>query len=393
MTIPYGRQNISKSDIDSVVKVLKSDFITQGPVVNKFEEEISNYTNSKYAVASNSATSSLHIACLALGINKNDIVWTSAISFVASANCALYCGAKIDFIDIDKDSFNISIHHLEKKLIKAKQKNELPKALIAVHMCGQSCDMKRIFQLSKKYNFKIIEDASHAIGGSYMGNKIGSCRFSEIVVFSFHPVKVITSGEGGIATTNNKDLFLKMKSLVTHGITRDSNQIEISNPEPWYYEQQMLGFNYRMTDIHAALGLNQLKRLDRFVEKRNLLASRYNSLLKDLPINVPKISKKCKSAYHLYVIQLNKDMSNKRNQVFRFLRKHGIGVNLHYMPIYRQPYYKRSQYFKELFLPNSEDYFNASISIPIHTLLTAQEQKYIVKMIKFALNEANKNNS
>ena len=195
MTIPYGRQNISKSDIDSVVKVLKSDFITQGPVVNKFEEEISNYTNSKYAVASNSATSSLHIACLALGINKNDIVWTSAISFVASANCALYCGAKIDFIDIDKDSFNISIHHLEKKLIKAKQKNELPKALIAVHMCGQSCDMKRIFQLSKKYNFKIIEDASHAIGGSYMGNKIGSCRFSEIVVFSF-PVKVITSGEG-----------------------------------------------------------------------------------------------------------------------------------------------------------------------------------------------------
>lgn len=391
MTIPYGRQNISKSDIESVVKVLKSDFITQGPVVNKFEEEIAKYTNSKYAVASNSATSSLHIACLALGINKNDIVWTSAISFVASANCALYCGAKIDFVDIDKSSFNISVNELEKKLISARNINKLPKAIVVVHMCGQSCDMKRIHQLSKRFNFKIIEDASHAIGGSYRGKKIGSCSYSDITVFSFHPVKIITSGEGGIATTNNKDLFLKMRKLVTHGITRDLEQIEISNPEPWYYEQQLLGFNYRMTEIHAALGLSQLKRVDRFVKKRNILSSRYEKLLSDLPIHLPKISKDCQSAFHLYVIQLDDFLSSKRDEIFRFLRKQGIGVNLHYIPIYRQPYYKKNKYFKKLTLPNCEHYYKTSISIPIHTLLTAKDQKYIANKIKFILNETNIN--
>ena len=332
--IPYGKQNINQEDIDHVVSVLKSDFITQGPAIKKFEQDIENYTGAKYSSAVNSATSALHISCLALGVKQGDIVWTSPNSFVASSNSALYCGAKVDFIDIDPKTYNICPLILAEKLQRAKKLNILPKVIIAVHFAGQSCDMQEIKNLSEKYNFKIIEDASHAVGGSYQNNKIGYCKFSDITVFSFHPVKIITTGEGGIALTNNKEIYKKLLLFRSHGITRDKEQL-INQDGPWFYEQQELGFNYRMTDIQAALGSSQLKRVDKFIKKRHQIAERYNQALKNLPINIPYQAIEQISAFHLYVITLRDE--KHRTELFNYLRKNGILVNIHYIPIHTQP--------------------------------------------------------
>ncbi|MDA7562975.1 UDP-4-amino-4,6-dideoxy-N-acetyl-beta-L-altrosamine transaminase [Gammaproteobacteria bacterium] len=388
--IPYGRQNINQTDLDAVAKALKSDFITQGPKVPEFESSVAKYVNAKYAVASNSATSSLHVACLALGIKKDDFVWTPAISFVATSNSAVYCGAKIRFIDIEQDTFNISIPHLEAELKIAKKQGELPKLVIVTHMCGQSVDMTRLSILRKKYKFKVIEDASHAIGGEYNHQKIGSCQYSDISVFSFHPVKIITTAEGGICTTNQEDLFIKLKKLISHGITRDEGELIQSNAEPWFYEQQLLGFNYRMTELQAALGLSQIKRLDRFIKKRNVLAKRYLSLFKDSPFCMPKVIPNCVSSFHLFVIRLNSHESYKRNEVFKKLRRKGIGVNLHYIPIYKHPYYSNELGFKNTYLENSEDYYSRAISIPMYPDLTLKEQRYVVKMANQSIQEINK---
>ena len=379
--IPYGRQNINEDDIDEVSKILRSDFLTQGPTVISFEHALSSYTNSKYSVAVNSATSALHISCLALGVEEDDIVWTSPISFVASSNCAIYCGAKVDFVDIDKDSYNMSVEKLEKKLELAKKNNQLPKVVIPVHLSGQSCDMKKIHILSKKYGFKIIEDASHAIGASYLGNKVGCCKYSDITVFSFHPVKIITSGEGGACTTNDKNIANLLARFRSHGITRHEVEMDQKSHGPWYYQQINLGFNYRMTDIQAALGLNQLKRLDKFISKRHEIAARYNSAFRNVNILTPKQEEYNYSSYHLYIIRLRTSMPKlDKLSLFKMMRKNGILVNLHYIPIYKHPYYKKIGY-NDLDFPESEKYYEEAISIPIHTLLKKSEQDYVIQNI------------
>ena len=379
--IPYGRQSISEEDIQSVISVLHSDYLTQGPIVPKFEEMVKLYCGSKYAIASNSATSSLHLACLALSVGAGDIVWTSGVTFAASSNCALYCGAEVDFVDIDPLTFNLCPSKLEAKLKRAKIKGRLPKVLIPVHLCGKSCDMNKIHQLSLEYNFKIIEDASHAIGGEYDERKIGSCHLSDIVVFSFHPVKIITCGEGGMALTNDQMLAEKMELLRSHGITRSKDKLENQSHGPWYYEQVALGFNYRMTDIHAALGLSQLKKLDSFVKKRNKIASKYQDALEALPIKFQKNCKASLSSYHLFVILLERVSSqNNHRNVFQKLRDCGIGVNLHYIPVYLHPYYKKLG-FKEGHCPEAENYYKNAISIPIYPSMRKQQQDYVIQTI------------
>ena len=384
--IPYGRQHISKEDADAVKEVLNSDFLTQGPMVPEFEEEVARYCGSNYAVAVNSATSALHIACLALGISKGDIVWTAANTFVASSNCALYCGASVDFIDIDIDTFNISLIDLEKKLVEAKRENKLPKLLIPVHMCGQSCDMKKIKELADIYKFKIIEDASHAIGGSYLDSKVGSCKYSDITVFSFHPVKIITSGEGGMALTNDSDLAQKMELFRSHGITRNNEIMQNDSHGPWYYEQLVLGFNYRITDIHAALGLSQLKRIDSFIEARNNIAKEYNHMLSELPLKLPFISPSVLSSFHLYIICLENKNESSHSYVFKNLREKGILVNLHYIPVYLHPFYQKLG-FKKGYCQNAEKFYSRAISIPIYPNLTREDQLFVVKSIKESLAE------
>ena len=379
--IPYGKHEITKKDISAIEKVLKSKFITQGVHVPKFENSVSSIVSSKYAVAVNSATSALHIACLALGIKKGDLVWTSAISFVASANCAKYCDADVDFLDIDRDTFNISIDLLKIKLVKAKKNNRLPKLIIVVHMCGQSCEMKQIKKLSKIYGFQIIEDASHALGGKYDKFSVGSCKYSDITIFSFHPVKIITSGEGGMVTTNKKFIYDKLTYFRTHGITRNRN-LMTQNDGFWHYEQIDLGYNYRMTDIAAALGNSQLSRLGQYVKKRNKLAAIYNEMLKDLPLELPKIQKKIISTYHLYVIRVdgNKTKISKKF-LMEALKKKNIGPSFHYMPIYRHPYYKK-QKIKYKPLINSEDYYSRAISIPIYPTMRNEDQFKVIKSLK-----------
>jgi UDP-4-amino-4,6-dideoxy-N-acetyl-beta-L-altrosamine transaminase len=379
--IPYGRQDINEADIQAVINVLKSDFLTQGPVVPAFEDAVRDFVGAKHAIAMSNATAALHLACLALGVGPGDIVWTSPITFVASANCAVYCGAKVDFVDIDLDSFNMSEHALRYKLKQAHKAGLLPKVLIPVHMGGQSCNMAVFYELSKEYGFAIIEDASHAIGGRYQNQQVGSCQFSNITVFSFHPVKIITTGEGGMATTNDLGLAKKMQLLRTHGITRDENEM-VSIPDgPWFYEQIELGFNYRMTDIQAALGLSQMSRLHEFVVKRNSIADRYEKFLKDVPVFLPKISKDTYSAYHLYVIQLNFDLiSRSHKDVFNGLRSAGIGVNLHYIPVYLQPYYQDLG-FSEGYCPNAEKYYSRAISLPMFSGLTDEEQDWVVTQL------------
>ncbi|MCG6202439.1 UDP-4-amino-4,6-dideoxy-N-acetyl-beta-L-altrosamine transaminase [Psychromonas antarctica] len=383
--IPYGKQEINQQDIDAVIKVLQSDFLTQGPQVVLFEQALSIRCNAQYSVAVNSATSALHIACLALGVGKGDIVWTTPNTFVASANCALYCGASIDFVDIDADTYNLCPIQLEQKLIKAKKDNCLPKVVIPVHLAGQSCAMQEIHQLSLEYGFSIIEDASHAIGGYYRNQPIGNCLYSDITVFSFHPVKIITTAEGGVATTNNPTLASKMNLFRSHGITRDEKLMTEPSHGAWYYQQIDLGFNYRMTDLQAALGISQLQRLDEFVARRQQRAEYYNKALADLPLFLPKQLTETKSSWHLYIIQLDlHKIASSHQQIFNALREAGIGVNLHYIPVHMQPYYQALGFHLGNF-PNSESYYSQAISIPLYPMLSQVEQNHIIDTLKKVL--------
>ncbi len=377
--IPYGRQDITQDDIDAVEQVLQSDFLTQGPQVPKFEETISSYCGSKYAVAVNSATSALHIACKALGLEKGDWLWTSPITFVASANCGRYCEAKIDYVDIDPNTYNLCASALEKKLIQAKKDGCLPKILIPVHLSGQSCDMKSIHALSKKYGFKIIEDASHAVGGRYLDNPVGSCTYSDITVFSFHPVKIITTAEGGMALTNDPKLAEAMLMFRAHGITKNPEQMTKEPDGDWYYQQLDLGYNYRMNDIQAALGISQFKRIDAIVSQRHVLANRYNELLGDLSLKLPFQNSYSYSSFHLYIILLEE--SSKHKQLFSDLRAKGIGVNLHYIPIYRHPYYMNKNLDYNNF-PISEMYYSSAITIPLFAAMSYEDQDQVVKAIQ-----------
>ena len=383
--IPYGRQDINQEDIDSVLEVLQSDYLTQGPQVPLFEEAVANFCGSKFGVAVNSATSALHVACLALGLGEGDKLWTSPNTFVASANCALFCGAEIDFVDIDRLTFNLCANELEKKLIQAKLDKKLPKIIIPVHFAGQSCDMKKIYDLSKEYGFKIIEDASHAIGGKYLDHLVGDCRYSDITVFSFHPVKIITTAEGGLATTNDKSLAQRMKLFSSHGVTRDTELMTKQSEGTWYYQQLELGYNYRMTELQATLGISQMKRVQAFVARRHILQERYHQLLSNLPLVLPHQSKDCYSALHLYPIQIDLDNVNKtHSQIFDELRQDGIGVNLHYIPVHTQPYYQKIG-FKAGDFPNAENYYSRSISLPLFYSMTFEQQDEVVQALEKAL--------
>jgi len=404
--IPYGRQDISQADIDAVVEVLRSDYLTQGPAVPAFEKTVASYCGAQHAVAVNSATSALHIACLALGVGPGDRVWTSPITFVASANCVLYCGAQVDFVDIDPRTYNLSVERLAEKLAQAEKSGKLPKVVIPVHLCGQPCEMAAIHALSQQYGFKIIEDASHAIGGKYradsspviarnettrqssMFEPIGNCRYSDITVFSFHPVKIITTGEGGMAMTNDAQIASRMRSLRSHGITNDAADMFPRAPEEiWNYQQMGLGFNYRMTDIQAALGLSQMQRLDEFVAKRHAIANRYEELLADLPVITPWQHAVSYSSFHLYPIRLKLGEINKTHrQVFEALLAAGIGVNLHYIPVYRQPYYEKLG-FRKGCCHEAEKYYSEVISIPMYPGLKETQQDQVVAAIIEAITE------
>ncbi|WP_421706226.1 UDP-4-amino-4,6-dideoxy-N-acetyl-beta-L-altrosamine transaminase [Alloalcanivorax xenomutans] len=381
--IPYGRQEITEADINAVVDVLKSDFLTQGPRVPRFEETVADYCGTSHALATNSATSALHIACLALGLGKGDWLWTTPVTFVASANCGLYCGAKVDFVDIDPQTYNLCPKALELKLEKARQKGQLPKVVVAVHLCGQPCDMKAIHGLSRRYGFKVIEDASHAIGGKYCGEPVGNCRYSDITIFSFHPVKIITTAEGGMVMTNDDELAKKMGLLRSHGITRDETLMTHAPDGPWYYQQIGLGFNYRMTELQAALGTSQMARLDSYVARRHELAQRYNQLLNSFPVILPWQHPDTYSGLHLYVIRVpvGKD---KHRAIFELLREQGIGVNLHYIPVHTQPYYQQMG-FKKGDFPRAEAYYSEAISLPIFPTMTEQQQDEVVNALRIAL--------
>ncbi|MFA0013741.1 UDP-4-amino-4,6-dideoxy-N-acetyl-beta-L-altrosamine transaminase [Vibrio lentus] len=379
--IPYGKQDISQQDIDSVVDVLKSDFLTQGPQVPAFEYALTEHTGAQYALAVNSATSALHIACLALGLGKGDWLWTSPITFVASANCGLYCGAKVDFVDIDPDTYNMCPKRLEEKLIKAKSEGRLPKVVVPVHLCGQPCDMAAIGKLAKEYGFKLVEDASHAIGSRYQDLPIGNCEHSDITVFSFHPVKIVTTAEGGAALTNQKELADKMALLRSHGITRDPEMMTEASHGGWYYQQVDLGFNYRMTELQAALGVTQMQRLDKFVAARHVLSKRYNQMLSELPLVLPYQLENTYSGLHLFVIRFKLDeISLTHKQVFDALRENGIGVNLHYIPVHTQPYYQ-AMGFTEGDFPESERYYQEAISLPMFHGMTEEQQNTVVRVV------------
>lgn len=381
-TIPYGKQNVSDEDIQRVVEVLQSDWLTQGPAITKFEETVAEYCGAKYAVAVSSATAALHIACLAADLGSGDQLWTSPNTFVASANCGIYCGAEVDFVDIDERTYNLCPETLKEKLDSSVK---IPKVLIPVHFSGQSCEMKKISELTKEYGITIIEDASHGLGGSYQGRKIGSCIFSQMTVFSFHPVKIVTTGEGGIITTNSEELYKKLILLRSHGITRDENLMEGQSFGPWYYEQISLGYNYRITDIQAALGISQMQRIDQFIARRHYLAERYNQLLNQLPLILPWQHPDNYSAYHLYVIRLKLDQIDiSHKEVFQHLRKSGINVNLHYIPVHTQPYYRRKGFAIGDF-PKVEQYYSQAITLPLYYGLTEQEQNYVVERLKEVL--------
>lgn len=382
--IPYGRQDIRQSDIESVVEILNSDWLTQGPAVPQFESVVADYCGVRHAVAVNSATSALHLACLALGLGPGDILWTSPNTFVASANCARYCGAEVDFVDIDPDTYNLCIKALAAKLETAERDGRLPKVLVPVHFAGQSCDMAKIRELADRYGFRIIEDASHAIGGKYLGLPVGSCRFSDITVFSFHPVKIVTTGEGGMAVTNDFSLHEKMALLRSHGIIRAPQLMEEDSHGSWYYQQIELGYNYRLTDIQAALGLSQLSRLDEYVQRRNELARCYDSMLVGLPLQTPSVSPKGYSAFHLYVIRI-KSQKHGRRQIFDALRAEGIGVNVHYIPVHTQPYYLRRG-FRQGDFPVAEAYYEEAVSLPMYPTLTDTQQEEVVKALQSAIN-------
>jgi len=379
--IPYGRQSISDADIEAVVEVLKSDFLTQGPVVPAFEERVASMCGAKHAVAVNSATSALHIACLALGVGPGDRVWTSPLTFVASSNAALYCGAEVDFVDVDPDTWNMSPQLLAEKLDAAAAKGVLPKAIIPVHLTGQSCDMAAIHAAASKHGVRIIEDASHAIGGSFGEQQVGACEFSDITVFSFHPVKIVTTGEGGMAVTNSAEFAELMRMDRSHGITRDPELLEEKDPPGWYYEQQRLGFNYRMTDINAALGLSQMERLADFISRRREIARIYDEGFGGMPVTTPTQHPDAGSAWHLYVIRVAPE---KHRAVFDRLREAGIGVNLHYMPVYLQPYY-RDLGFAPGHCPNAEGYYAEAISLPMFPTITPEQQQRVIDEVAKAV--------
>ena len=383
--IPYGKQDVNQADIDSVVSVLKSSFLTQGPQVPMFENALIKTTGVDHALAVNSATSALHIACLALELGKGDVLWTSPVTFVASANCGLYCGASVDFVDIDPATYNLCPKALEQKLVQAKKEGKLPKVIVAVHLCGQPCDMKAIHTLSIEYGFKVIEDASHAIGGRYLEQPIGSCEYSDITVFSFHPVKIVTTAEGGAALTNSKALADKMALYRSHGITRDEALMKNASHGGWYYEQIDLGFNYRMTELQAALGVSQMSRLNDFVSARHQLSKRYDKKLADLPITLPYQLPNTYSALHLYVIRLNlNEITKTHNEVFDELRENGIGVNLHYIPVHLQPYYQKKG-FKYGDFPNAESYYSNAISLPMFHGMTHEQQDEVICKLSLIL--------
>ena len=383
--IPYGRQDITQADIDAVVEVLHSTHLTQGPAVPRFEQSVLNHCQVKHALAVNSATSALHIACLALGLGPGDLLWTTPNTFVASANCGLYCGAQVDFVDIDPRTYNLCPKALEKKLVVAEKAGRLPKIVVPVHLCGQPCDMRAIHMLAQRYGFKISEDASHAIGGKYLGEPVGNCRFSDITVFSFHPVKIITTAEGGMALTNDDKLAERLGLLRSHGITRDPALMTKGMDGPWYYQQVELGYNYRMTDLQGALGASQMNRLAQYVARRHELARRYDVLLKDLPVTTPWQHPDSYSGLHLYVIRLQLDKIQKTHlQVFEALRARDIIVNLHYIPVHTQPYYQKMGFTVGQF-PEAERYYAEAISIPMYPIMSEAQQDEVVSCLREAL--------
>jgi UDP-4-amino-4,6-dideoxy-N-acetyl-beta-L-altrosamine transaminase len=384
--IPYGRQHITDEDVAAVVRVLRSDWLTQGPSVPEFESQVAQYCGVAHAFAVNSATAALHIACLALDLGPEDWLWTSPNTFAASANCGLYCGAQVDFVDIDPATYNMSVERLAAKLERAARESRLPKVVVPVHFAGQSCDMGAIAELARKYGFRIIEDASHAIGAAWDGALVGACVHSDITVFSFHPVKIITTGEGGMALTRDPGLARKLEKLRTHGITRRPEEMR-SQEGPWYYEQLMLGFNYRMSDIHAALGHSQFNRIDSFIARRRVLAQRYGALLKGLPLILPWQDPRSQSAWHLYVVQLNGPKAKSvRKAFFESMREAGIGVNVHYIPVHLLPYH-RSRGFAAGDFPVAEDYYERAISLPMFYALSDAEQLQVVEAARVSLEQ------
>ena len=383
--IYYGKQSISEMDIKAVEEVLHSDFLTQGPAIERFERTVAEYCGAKYAVAVCNAPAALHVACLSAGLGEGDFLWTSPITFVASANCGRYCGADVDFVDIDEKTYNMSVVALEEKLRRARNVNQLPKVVVPVHLAGQSCDMARIKELSEKYCFTVIEDASHAVGANYLETKVGSCTFSDMTVFSFHPVKIVTTGEGGMVLTNRKDLYEKLLLYRSHGITRDPAKMTHMSDGAWYYQQIALGYNYRMTDIQAALGISQMKRLDTFVARRRALAARYNTLLRNLPIVTPYVMEGAKPSWHIYVVQMDFSRARKtKQQVFEEMKEQGIGLNLHYIPVHRQPYYEKLG-FRQGDFPQSEKYYEEAFTLPLYYDLTNDEQDEIIRAFRSVL--------
>jgi UDP-4-amino-4,6-dideoxy-N-acetyl-beta-L-altrosamine transaminase len=380
--IPYGRQHITEDDIAAVTAVLRSDYLTQGPAVPAFEQAVAAHCGVAHAIAVSNATAALHIACLALEVGPGDVVWTTPITFVASANCALYCGAEVDFVDIDARTWNLDVQALAAKLALAAKAGRLPKVVVPVHLCGQPCDMAAIHALAQQYGFKVIEDASHAIGGRYRDEPIGNCRYSDITVFSFHPVKIITTGEGGMALTADAELARRLDLLRSHGITRDPEQMTQASEGPWYYQQVTLGFNYRMTDIQAILGVSQMKQLNAVVAQRHAIAQRYDQLLADLPLQLPWQHPDSYSGLHLYVVRLQLPaIRRSHREVFELLRADGILVNLHYIPLYRQPYYQRFGHTGASF-PQAEHYYEEAITLPMYPQLTAAEQDFVCDRLR-----------
>ena len=383
--IPYGRQEICQADIDAVVAVLKSDFLTKGPTVPRFEQVVAARCGAKHAIAVNSATSALHVACLALDLGPGDTLWTVPNTFVASANCGRYCGAEVDFVDIDPNTWNLSVPALHSKLMQAKRAGKLPKIVVPVHFGGQPTDQEEIWDLAQEFGFRVLEDASHSFGATRNGESVGSCKWSHIAVFSFHPVKIITTGEGGMAMTNDDELVWRMTALRSHGITRDPARMRREPDGPWYYEQLELGYNYRMTDLQAALGLSQFVRLAEFLERRNALARRYDRKLAGLSLRLPTVRPENRSAFHLYVTRLCSGKIRKTHrEVYEALRSEGVGVNLHYMPVHLQPYYRNLGFAPDLY-PEAERYAQEAISLPLYPGLTEQQQEHVVQALRKTL--------